>query len=42
MQEKDGPLTEEEQAAADAELRDIERWFEERESGGRGHGAAAA
>jgi Arc/MetJ-type ribon-helix-helix transcriptional regulator len=42
MQEKDGPLTEEEQAAAAAELRDIERWFEEREADGRGDQAAAA
>ncbi|MEU6954317.1 hypothetical protein [Streptomyces sp. NPDC045714] len=42
MQEKDGPLTEEERAAAAAELRDIERWFEEREADGRGDQAAAA
>ncbi|MGW6285236.1 hypothetical protein [Streptomyces sp. NPDC055107] len=42
MQEKDGPLTEEEQVAAAAELRDIERWFEEREGDGRGDQAAAA
>lgn len=42
MQEKDGPLTEDEQAAAAAELRDIERWFEEREADGRGDQAAAA
>ncbi|HWU07099.1 MAG TPA: hypothetical protein VN520_12075 [Streptomyces sp.] len=41
MQEKDGPLTEEEQAAASAELREIERWFEERESGAPGGTAAA-
>ncbi|MFJ9886179.1 hypothetical protein ACIQRW_09970 [Streptomyces sp. NPDC091287] len=41
MQDKDGPLTEEEQAAAAAELRDIERWFEEREADGRGDQAAA-
>ncbi|MFG2561222.1 hypothetical protein [Streptomyces sp. NPDC048496] len=41
MQEEGGPLTEEEQAAAAAEFRDIERWFEERESGAQG-GAAAA
>jgi hypothetical protein len=40
MQEKDGPLTEEEQAAAAAELRDIERWFEEREADGLGDQAA--
>ncbi|MFJ8749612.1 hypothetical protein ACIREO_09780 [Streptomyces sp. NPDC102441] len=37
MQEKDGPLTEEEQAAASAEIREIERWFEE-----RAHGEATA
>lgn len=42
MREKDGPLTDEEQAAADAELRDIERWFEELEAGGPGAEAAAA
>lgn len=42
MQEKDGPLTEDEQVAAAAELRDIERWFEEREADGRGDQAAAA
>lgn len=42
MQEKDGPLTEEEQVAAAAELRDIERWFEEREADGRGGDQAAA
>lgn len=42
MREKDGPLTEEEQVAAAAELRDIERWFEEREADGRGDQAAAA
>ncbi|WP_330445974.1 hypothetical protein [Streptomyces anulatus] len=42
MQEKDGPLTEDEQVAAAAELRDIERWFEEREADGRGDPAAAA
>ncbi|MFJ5046620.1 hypothetical protein [Streptomyces sp. NPDC088719] len=42
MQEKDGPLTEEEQVAAAAELRDIERWFEEREADGRGDQTAAA
>lgn len=42
MQEKDGPLTEDEQVAAAAELRDIERWFEEREGDGRGDQAAAA
>lgn len=41
-QEKNGPLTEEEQVAAAAELRDIERWFEEREADGRGDQAAAA
>ncbi|MGW4230049.1 hypothetical protein ACWEF9_12315 [Streptomyces sp. NPDC004980] len=40
MQEEGGPLTEEEQAAASAELREIERWFEEREPGARG-GATA-
>jgi Arc/MetJ-type ribon-helix-helix transcriptional regulator len=40
MQEKDGPLTEEEQAAAAAELRDIERRFEEREADGLGDQAA--
>jgi Arc/MetJ-type ribon-helix-helix transcriptional regulator len=33
MQEEGGPLTEEEQSAAAAELREIERWFQERESG---------
>jgi Arc/MetJ-type ribon-helix-helix transcriptional regulator len=41
MQEGGGPLTEEEQAAAAAELREIEQWFEERESGAQG-GAEAA
>ncbi|MEU2667719.1 hypothetical protein ABZ622_02455 [Streptomyces sp. NPDC007164] len=41
MQEKDGPLTEEEQAAAAAKLREIEVWFEERENGIQG-GAEAA
>ncbi|MFJ4838234.1 hypothetical protein [Streptomyces sp. NPDC088746] len=41
MQEKHGPLTEEEQAAASAELREIERWFEERAPGAHG-GATAA
>ncbi|MFG2534112.1 hypothetical protein ACGFU4_02575 [Streptomyces sp. NPDC048511] len=41
MQDKDGPLTEEERAAASAEFREIERWFEEREPGAHG-GAAAA
>ncbi|MEV8447408.1 hypothetical protein [Streptomyces parvus] len=30
IQKEYGPLTEEEQAAFAAELRDIERWFEER------------
>ncbi|MFF8443251.1 hypothetical protein ACF07U_20590 [Streptomyces californicus] len=40
MLEKDGPLSEEEQAAADAELRDIEQWFEERESSGSSAEAA--
>ncbi|MGW4835664.1 hypothetical protein [Streptomyces globisporus] len=30
MQKEYGPLAEEEQAASAAELRDIERWFEER------------
>lgn len=28
-----GPLSEEEEAAADKEMRDIERWFDERDSG---------
>ncbi|WP_432147275.1 hypothetical protein [Streptomyces sp. bgisy029] len=43
MQTERGPLTEEEQDAATAEMRDIERWFEERETGGgRGEEAAAA
>ncbi|MFJ1799159.1 hypothetical protein [Streptomyces sp. NPDC088180] len=42
MQEKGGPLTEDEQVAAAAELRDIERWFEEREADGRGDQATAA
>ncbi len=41
MQEKDGPLTEEEQAAASAELREIERWFEEQAPGAQGGSAAA-
>ncbi|WP_327369219.1 hypothetical protein [Streptomyces sp. NBC_01217] len=41
MQEKGGPPTEEEQAAAASEMRDIERWFEERESGAQG-GATTA
>ncbi|MEU0298919.1 hypothetical protein ABZ252_05535 [Streptomyces sp. NPDC006175] len=41
MQEKDGPLTEEEQAAAAAELREIERWFEERAPGAHGRATAA-
>ncbi|MFF5773595.1 hypothetical protein ACFY8V_00865 [Streptomyces californicus] len=40
MQEKDGPLSDEEQAAADAELRDIEQWFDDRESSGPGAEAA--
>ncbi|MFE7455876.1 MULTISPECIES: hypothetical protein [unclassified Streptomyces] len=43
MQTERGPLTEEEQDAAAAEMRDIERWFEEREAGRRGgHGEEAA
>lgn len=39
--EEGGPLTEEEEAAADKEMREIERWFETRESGPR-HQADAA
>ncbi|MET9924167.1 MULTISPECIES: hypothetical protein [Streptomyces] len=42
MQTERGPLTEEEQDAATAEMRDIERWFEERETDGHGEEAAAA
>ncbi|MEV0007433.1 hypothetical protein AB0M10_20230 [Streptomyces sp. NPDC051840] len=41
MQEKDGPLTEEEQAAASAELREIERWFEEQAPRAQSGSAAA-
>ncbi|MFF3172733.1 hypothetical protein ACFVQ0_08915 [Streptomyces sp. NPDC057900] len=41
MQEEGGPLTEEEQAAAAAELREIERWFEDRESAASGEAEAA-
>ncbi|WP_335933672.1 hypothetical protein [Streptomyces sp. PTD5-9] len=41
MQEEGGQLTEQEQAAAAAELREIERWFEDREAGAQG-GAEAA
>ncbi|MFE6765330.1 hypothetical protein [Streptomyces sp. NPDC057689] len=39
--EEDGPLTEEEEAAADQEMREIERWFEARESGHRPQADAA-
>ncbi|TRV77756.1 hypothetical protein FKN01_14795 [Streptomyces sp. 130] len=39
--EEGGPLTEEEEAAADREMREIERWFEARESGHRRQADAA-
>ena len=40
MQEKHGPVTDAELAAAEAERREIERWFDEREAQADGRGAA--
>ncbi|NED83802.1 hypothetical protein G3I76_27365 [Streptomyces sp. SID11233] len=39
--EEGGPLTEQEQAAAVKEMRDIERWFEDREQNAQGRAEAA-
>lgn len=36
-----GPLSEAEEATADEEMRDIERWFDERESDADGRAGAA-
>lgn len=41
MLKEGGPLTEQEQAAAAKEMRDIERWFEDQEQGAQGQTEAA-
>ncbi|MFF3392259.1 hypothetical protein ACFYW1_15200 [Streptomyces sp. NPDC002669] len=41
MQEKGGPPTEEELAAAEAERREIERWFDAQEADVKAHGDAS-
>lgn len=41
MQERHGQVTEEELAAAEAERREIERWFDAQETGVKEHRDAA-